>query len=42
MPMHDLVSELDLLPIIEPLEHGPARPLDALRQHEISVSISNG
>lgn len=35
LPENDLVAELDLLPFIEPVEHGPAQLLDALRRHEI-------
>tara|TARA_B100000676_G_scaffold309971_1_gene375110 strand:+ start:683 stop:1168 length:486 start_codon:yes stop_codon:yes gene_type:complete len=35
LPTNDLVAKLDLLPLIEPAEQGPAQLLDALQRHEI-------
>ena len=42
LPTNDLVAELDLLTLIEPVKLGPAQLLDALRRHKIfSVHVKH-
>jgi hypothetical protein len=35
LPAHDLIAKLDLLPLVQPVEHRTAQFLNALQRHEI-------